>query len=430
MSGIVQSHAAVWVIAALAIVGVLTRPFKLHEACFAVGGAVVLCLTGLVSWSDGLVAVGKGGDVYLFLAGMMIASELARTEGLFDYLAALAARKAAGSASRLFFLVYCVGTAVTILMSNDATAVVLTPAVLAVAHAVKSDKPLPYLYICAFVANAASFVLPISNPANLVIFQHGMPPLLNWLARFALPSALSIVVTYAVLRWSQRAALRAPIDADIDVPPLSATGRWTGWGIGLMAVVMVVASALDVPLGWPTFLAGVAVFIGISLQKRSFLVAPLKDISWGVLPLVAGLFVLVEGLQRTGVIDLVAHWLQALPQHAVQHAMLDGGWVAGIAVAVLSNLINNLPAGLIAGSAVAAAPLPDHLTNAILIGVDLGPNLSVTGSLATILWLTALRRDNIRLSAASFLKLGALVMFPALFAALAGLQLMSVLQAM
>ncbi len=95
-------------------------------------------------------------------------------------------------------------------------------------------------------------------------------------------------------------------------------------------------------------------------------------------------------------------------------------WVTGIALGVGCNLVNNLPAGLLAGRVVEIANVPDRLRAAVLIGVDLGPNLSVTGSLATILWLTALRREGLRVSAWSFLKLGALVMPPALLLAIAG----------
>ena len=98
------------------------------------------------------------------------------------------------------------GTLVTIFLSNDATAVVLTPAVYAAATAARVE-PLPYLLICAFIANAASFVLPISNPANLVIFGAHMPPLATWLAHFTLPSIAAIVVTYVALHFTQRRAL-------------------------------------------------------------------------------------------------------------------------------------------------------------------------------------------------------------------------------
>ena len=143
-------------------------------------------------------------------------------------------------------------------------------------------------------------------------------------------------------------------------------------------------------------------------------VALMKDVSWSVLPLVAGLFVLVEALDRTGVIADVAQGIRVL---AVDPAR--GAALSGTVLAVASNLMNNLPAGLVASSAVAQAQPPQLVVDALLIGVDLGPNLSITGSLATILWLQAIRREGEDVGFWRFLKVGAVAMPLALAAALA-----------
>ena len=408
----------IWAIAALSTLGVIARPWKLPEATWAVTGAVMLVVFGLLPWSDALKAVAKGTDVYLFLSGMMLLAELARNEGLFDFLAGQAARWAGGSAMKLFALIYGVGTVVTVFMSNDATAVVLTPAVFAATKAAKVKDPLPYLLICAFIANAASFVLPISNPANLIIFRDHMPPLLQWLGRFALPSLLSIGVTYAVLRFTQRDSLRQEVmAAEVDVPGLSSGGRMTACGIVGTGIVLLLVSGFGVELGLPTFVAAVATAAVVFFLKRESPGTVMKDISWEILPLVAGLFVLVEALDRSGVLKALIHVLQ---MEADRSAMVTT-WATGVTLALICNLVNNLPAGLLAGSVVSASHVPRQVASAVLIGVDLGPNLSVTGSLATILWLSALRRENQQVSAWSFLKVGALVMPPALLLAIAGL---------
>ncbi|MBV9654403.1 MAG: arsenic transporter [Acetobacteraceae bacterium] len=416
MGALLASPWTTWGIAGLATAGVIIRPFSWPEFIWATAGAVLLVALGLLSPAHALSGITKGTDVYLFLTGMMLLSELARQEGLFDWLAARATRMARGSATRLFTLVFVVGTVVTVFLSNDATAVVLTPAVAAAAKAAKADKPLPYLFVCAIIANAASFVLPISNPANLVIYGSHMPPLLQWLPRYALPSALSILATYFVLRWSQRADLREPISAEIDVPTLPAGGKAAAFGIGMTAIVLLVSSGFDIELGLPTFLAGLATALLVLTRSRCGVMDIAKNISWGVLPLVAGLFVLVESLETTG----VTRALSALLQQLVQQSATLAAWVSGSVLAVGCNLVNNLPAGLVAGRVVEMAHVPDHVRSAVLIGVDLGPNLSVTGSLATILWLTALRREGHGVSAWAFLKLGALVMPPALLLAIAG----------
>jgi arsenical pump membrane protein len=408
-------HLAIWIIAALAVAGVIVRPFKSIEAVWAVGGAALLVALRLITPSAALAGAAKGTDVYLFLTGMMLLAEVARSEGLFDWLAALATRHAGGSPRRLFLLIYLVGTVVTVFLSNDATAVVLTPAVAAAVRTAKAEQPLPYLLICAFVANAASFVLPISNPANLVIYGSHMPPLLQWLPHYLLPSAVSIAATYILLRWTQRRALRQTISEQVPVPALSAGGRIAAAGIAATAIVLLSVSAMDMQLGLPTCVAGAATAAIVLLFQPAKAWSIVKDISWGVLPLVAGLFVLVEALNETGLVALIA----ALLRDTAAHSLALAAWGAGIAVAVGSNLANNLPVGLIAGSALQSDHIADQVTRAILIGVDLGPNLSVTGSLATILWLNALRRESQNVGAGLFLKLGAIVMPPALLVAIA-----------
>ncbi len=408
-------QAIVWTIAAVAAAGVIIRPFDWPAAVWAVTGAALLTLSGLLSPADALAGIASGTDVYLFLTGMMLLAEVARHEGLFDWLAAVATIWAKGSASRLFLLIYGVGIIVTAFLSNDATAVVLTPAVAAAVRAAKAPRPLPYLLICAFVANAASLVLPISNPANLVVYGSRMPALMDWLPRYLLPSVLAILATYLMLRWTQRAALRQPLATAPPRPRLTAGGWAAALGIAATAIALLVASALDIPLGLPTAVAGTLTAAFVLICTRTAPWTIVKDISWGVLPLVAGLFVLVRALDRTGLIDALS-----APLRGDAAASAAGtAWAAGVLVAFVSNLVNNLPVGLVAGAAIQSAQAPDLVTRAILIGVNLGPNLSVTGSLATILWLDALHREGLNIGAVTFLKLGVLVMPPALVLALA-----------
>jgi arsenical pump membrane protein len=412
----ITATAVTWGIAAIATAGVVGRPWKLPEATWAVAGAVALVVFGLLSWRDALSGAAKGTDVYLFLIGMMLLAELARQEGLFDWLAAKAARVARGSARRLFTLIFSVGTVVTVFLSNDATAVVLTPAVAAVARAAGVKAPLPYLFICAFIANAASFVLPISNPANLVIYGAHMPPLLQWLPHYALASALAIGTTYAVLLFTQRRYLRERLPTDIEIPELTGSASLTAAGIAAATLVLLAASGFGVPLGLPTFLAGAVTTLVVLMRSSNGAMATFKNVTWGVIPLVAGLFVLVEALQKTG----ATAELTALLAQLVERSATLAVWVSGTLLAVVCNLVNNLPAGLVAGRIAEAGNVPEQVRAAVLIGVDLGPNLSVTGSLATILWLASLRRDGLHVDAWTFLKLGAVVMPPALILALAG----------
>jgi arsenical pump membrane protein len=402
----------IWGIALATIAGVLLRPKNWPEAVWACSGALLLVASGILPVTQAGMAIARGTDVYLFLTGMLLLSELARQEGVFDWLASLATAAAKGSGARLFALIYAVGIAVTVFLSNDATAVVLTPAVYAAVQKARA-KPMPYLLICAFIANAASFVLPISNPANLVVYGKHLPPLIPWLRTFLLPSLCSVGATYVVLRWVLRKHLEGKIEKGGDPAPLSSQGRFAAWGIVATGATLMCASAFGLDLGLPTCISAAVAVLAATHGQPPAIGKLVRQVSWSVLPLVAGLFVVVEGLNRTGALQDLGNVLQ----RCAGMPRASGALLVSFGMAGLSNVMNNLPSGLLAGGALRMQHLPPPIWNAVLLGVDLGPNLSVTGSLATILWLIALRREGEHISGGTFLKVGMAVMPPALLLA-------------
>ena len=201
---------------------------------------------------------------------------------------------------------------------------------------------------------------------------------------------------------------------NVEGSPLSATGKLTLYGIGFLAVTLMTASALNLELGAPACIAGLLVAVAISLRDHATPKDVAKEISWSVLPLVAGLFVIVEAINGAGALSAAT----SLLRHMKQWPPLPAAFASGFGIAFVSNLMNNLPSGLISGAAVKAAAATGPLRNAVLVGVDLGPNLSVTGSLATILWLIAIRREGQDVGFWKFLRWGALVMPPALASAI------------
>jgi arsenical pump membrane protein len=406
-------------IIAVSVALMLIRPRGLPEVYWISGGVLLLLLLRLINLQLAWRAVLRALDVCFFLIGMMLLCELAREHGVFDWLSAIAVRKANGSCLRLFTLVYALGTVVTVFLSNDATAVVLTPAILTAVRKAKV-QPLPYLFVCAFIANAASFLLPISNPANLVVFHDAMPPLGRWLLAFGVPCLLSIGTTFVVLRWIYRKELRERIEHHVEAQILDGNGKVVLASAALMIAVLLTASSLGKDLGLPTCLSALVVTAIVSIKKRTNPLRLAREISWETLALVAGLFVMVDAIESIGAMRYTAEWL-----NWVQHrSIITGDLMAGFAVGIANNLVNNLPLGLIVGSTLHAAQARGPITEAVLIGVDLGPNLSITGSLATILWLIALRREKLNVTFWDFLRVGALAMPIALLAALSGAILM------
>lgn len=402
-------------IVAASIVLMLVRPRGIAEVWWVGSGACLLVVLRLIPLRLAGHAIAEGLDVYLFLIGMMLLSALALEHGVFDWLSSVAVSGARGSNVRLFTLIYLFGVVVTVFLSNDATAVVLTPAVLAAVRRARV-KPLPYLYACAMVANAASFALPISNPANLVVFRGVMPALGRWLTAFGVSSLLSIGATYVVLRVVFRRELGAGPEATEEARHLSGNGRLVVAGLAGMVIALLAASARGIDLGWPTCGMALLVTSVVSIRARRNPVELLGRISWKTLALVAALFILVDAVIGVGALKEVV----ALLHEAAGLAPAWGVLAVSFSIGLGNNLVNNLPLGLIVGAATQAAHLQMLMRAAVMMGIDLGSNLSITGSLATILWLIALRSEKLNVGFFEYLKVGVWVMPAGILAAVAG----------
>lgn len=403
---------AIWAIAALTIALMLARPLRLPEWIWPALGAAVLVLSGLLSGAQAANAALDGLDVYAFLLGMLALAELARVQGLFEWVTGVLAACAHGNAARLFAWLFTIAVAVTALLSNDGTILLLTPAAIALSRAAKLS-PLPFAYAAAFVANAASFTLPISNPANLVVFSP-LPPLVPWLALFAVPTAAALAWTYAVLRWYWSRELAQKYVLQNTGAPLSAPGRLTLIVVAGSLVLLVAAAAFGWPVGFIAFALGAISVSIVAVRDRATLAPLVREAPWSVIPLVAGLFVIVRALDTTGALELA----RSLLRHSSTMSPVLGRLYAGGAVTLGDALINNLPAGVVVRYALRGHGIAPHIAHAALVGIDLGPNLSISGSLATLLWVMMLRREGIHVSGWGFLGLGALVTLPSLALAL------------
>ena len=287
----------------------------------------------------------------------------------------------------------------TAFLSNDATIVVLTPAVIDAIRRTDA-RPHAYVFACALVANAASFVLPIANPSNLLFFADKMPRLGAWFASFALASAASVALTYVVLALLFRRDVAAPLVVNDGHAPAPRPLAFAV--LAASAVVLVVTSSLDGPLGHVTFGCGAAAALLSATRDRTGPLRIARGIAWPVVALTAALFVLVEALDAAGA--------SALPRAlfgwaAHQAAPIAQAGVA-VAAALASNLVNNLPVGLDLGKYVGAMHPPSALSAAALVGVNVGPNLTANGSLATLLWLAILRREGVAIGPLRFAAVG------------------------
>jgi arsenical pump membrane protein len=391
------------------LAGIVIRPRGVSEAWVALGGTTLLLLGGFLSPGDVPGILAQQANVFGFFLGLMTIAALADQAGVFDLLATLVARWAGGSAFRLYLGVFALGTLTTMFLSNDATALILTPIVYALVTRLRLPA-LPFMFACTFIADTASFLLPVSNPTNILVldaFGGGLLPFLRYLLLPALACiGINIALFLIVFRRSLR--IRYPLEGQPDVQPGTPFRRTTLIGLGGIAAGYVIASALQIPLSLVALGGGAVLAIG-ALRARQLDWRRLgREISWSLFGFVAGLFLIVHAVEQLGI-------LAPLSQGIVHGAASGSFWsVLGIAAggAIGANLINNVPMTLVLIAALHNAPqaVAGHhgLIYATIVGVDLGPNITTVGSLATMLWLVLLRRKGLDITTADYVRLGLL----------------------
>jgi arsenical pump membrane protein len=403
----------------LTLAGVLTRPRRINEAWFAAGGAFLMLAFGIVTPAEvvDILRPGNSGNVLLFLLFLMALSALVDTSGFFDWAATLSARAARGDARRLLVGIFLLGAAITTLLSLDTTALLLTPLVWALVARVRLP-PRPYLFACAFVANIASSSLPVSNLTNLLVFgKLGITP-----ARFALTmvpvTVLASLTALGVLLLLFRRDLPDRYDADAFPDPLDAVPHLPYFRVTLIVLGLTLAgyfvgpSLLRAPL-WTVAALGASVLAvaGRGLKRLKLRTIATRGIAWSVFPFVVGMFVVIRGLENIGLAALLGGLLARLGGDTMLGQILATAFGA----AVGANLVNNIPMQLLAVSALAGH---GHAAlYASVLGCNLGPNVTVVGSLATMLWRAVLGQRGLDITPKELARAGLLVTVPALLVA-------------
>jgi arsenical pump membrane protein len=391
---------------AAALAAAVARPRLFPEAGVATAGAVLLVALGATSVADARHAIDDLGGTVCFLAALLVLAEGCRREGLFDAIGALLATRARGSARRLLALVFAVAAVVTAVLSLDATVVLLTPLVFVTAARMRTS-PKPHVYACSHLANSASLLLPVSNLTNLLAFSATGLSFTRFGVLMALPWLIALGVEWAVLsRFFGRTGRGSPaaVHPPVDRPHWP---RLALWVLALTLAGFALSSVLGVEPVW--FAAGGAIAISAPalVRRAASPIGLVRSAEPAFLLFVLALGVIVATASDNGL------------ESAMRRVLPDGNGLLDLlaiaaACAVLANLVNNLPAILIALPALAAAAGPGPVL-AALIGVNVGPNLTYVGSLATLLWRRVMRAQDEDVELGEFLRLGALTV-PAVLA--------------
>jgi arsenical pump membrane protein len=399
------------VVAVLLLVAVLAfaviRPRGLPEAVAAVPAALLAMLTGLLSPADAWSELRTLGPTVGFLAAVLLLAYLAGEHGVFAYAGSLAAEWSRHRARRLLAAVFAAASLITAALSLDATVVLLTPVVFATAARIGA-RPKPHVYASAHLANSASLLLPVSNLTNLLAFSASGLTFLSFAAVMALPWVAVIAAEYVVFRWFFRADLRAPaepVPADERAP----MPRYALIVLALTLAGFAAAEPLGVHPGW----VAVAGAIALAVPRRVPVRTLVREANPAFCAFVFSLGIVVLAVRQHGLDRLVRALVPT------SDGLLGLLAVAALA-AVLANVLNNLPATLVLVPAVASSR---GLLLAVLIGVNVGPNLTYVGSLATLLWRQILHTRDAAPDAREFLRLGLLTVPLALVAGVLALWL-------
>jgi arsenical pump membrane protein len=408
---------AILAVVAATLALILIRPRGVSEAWIAAGGAALMLLVSPLALGDLPDVLRETADVLLFLAGMMALTILVEQAGVFAHLAEGTARLARGNGILLFCYVFLLGALVTALLSLDVTVIMLTPIIYLVAKRRALD-PLPFMFACTFVANTASLVLPISNLTNLLVYNDLDISFSRFTAVMWWPNLAAAVTNLIVflLIFRNRIPRRFEITSDDPLPP---KGWWFTTASAVLTATLLGLIGLGLagePLA-PAAIGGAVVLFAIGLIGGQIVVPHIvREFSWQVLLFVVGMFLVVRGVE----IGLIERWDLPVP------GTPTGGLIYGsIVSAIGSNIVNNVPMTLLMMSLLprVEGTTQEALAFGTLLGANIGPTLTTYGSLATMLWLTVVRKRGIAITTREYLRISLITMPPVLIASMIALWL-------
>ena len=350
------------------------------------------------------------GPVLIFLIAITVVAEIADVAGVFDIAGHWAARAGQGRTWLLWLLIVALSCFSTIVLSLDTTAVLLTPVVIAVARQLRLN-PLPFAMTTVWLANTASLLLPVSNLTNLLALHRfsalGLSPP-GYVALALWPAMAAIGATVAVLAVIHLHDLRGHYRAQAPPAPHHRT-------------LLIVSGCVCIALG-PAFVSGIApaipasvaalVLVGTLLVRNRPLPREVK-VPWLIILGVSGLFVVVDLALNHGLREVLAGWVGT--GTGTDDLLRISAVGAGTA-----NVADNLPAYLALESVTDSDA---RRLMALLVGVNVGPLVTIWASLATILWRERCRRAGMTISMRRFAWQGAVCALAATLASALALAL-------
>lgn len=393
---------------ALTLILVLTKPRGMDESWATVLGGALMLLLGLENVSQAVQTISDGSSVLIFLLALCLFSALLDKAGFFEWAALHTTRLSKGSGKALYLNVFLLGGLTTALLSLDTTAIILTPVVLSFVRHLNL-KATAFLVACVFVSNTGSLLLPISNLTNLLFQSAFHYDFARFTLLMILPQIFALIANYLLLLFVFRKSLPGNFDVSQLPEPKSVVKDSPYFRASLIVFLLVMIGYFAgsifhiqpyvIALGGCVLLGGV----GIVRKQLDFAIIA-RDIPWSLFPFVAGLFVVIRGVENLGLSEFAAAQLNMLGDDPLRQ-IIATAFGAGLG----SNVINNIPMALLAISVLSHSHATSAAQYGALLGCNLGPNLTVAGSLATMLVISTARKKGEDLSALEFFKIGLII---------------------
>ncbi|WP_060480406.1 arsenic transporter [Pseudomonas monteilii] len=409
---------------------VIWQPKGLGVGWSAVAGAVLALLTGVVSLGDIPAVWHIVWNATATFIAIIIISLLLDEAGFFEWAALHMARWGRGHGGRLFALMVLLGAAVSALFANDGAALILTPIVIAMLTALRFGpaSTLAFVMAAGFIADTASLPMIVSNLVNIVSADFFGVGFGQYASVMWPVNLVSVAATLLMLWLFYRKDIPAQYAPEqLEVPALAIRDRATfiagWWVLGLLLAGLFALEPLGVPV---SVVAALCAVILLVIAGRGHVISTrrvIRHAPWQIVVFSLGMYLVVYGLRNAGLTDALAELFSYLAEHGLWAATLG----TGVAAALLSSVMNNLPSVLIGALSIqgsnATGLIHDAMVYANVIGCDLGPKFTPIGSLATLLWLHVLAQKNIRITWGYYFKVGTVLTLPILLVTLAALAL-------
>ncbi|HEY3422260.1 MAG TPA: SLC13 family permease [Methanocellaceae archaeon] len=392
---------------------IMVRPWKFNEATGALLGALLMML--FLQPHDIIEALGFSTayatplvhtwNVVLILIELMVISTFLDDYGFFEFCAVKAMHMAGGDTRKLFVYTYAITCLITAFTSNDIAILTLTPIILKFCRRSGLNAK-PFMYAFFFAANIASMFLYIGNLTNILIGDAFKLGYFDFTKYMFLPTMAAIVVNYIIFWFIFKNDLQGsyPVDASVDASSLIKSKTMVAVGLAVLAFVLIgcgFANWLLLPLSVVTTIGAIVIYLA---ERKP--IARTRRISWRVVVFVLSLFIVVKGLQVSGVNAVIGSGILSVVGQNPVYAT----FFISLASAFMCNVVNNIPMTAmmvpISASIASTPQMALAMAYSLVIGSNLGANITITGALAGILWIECAKAEKWNTGISEFIKIG------------------------